>query len=88
MREFAPSDYNTLFLSRFPHNVSYDAAIQKQYDLVKIANGLREMAQDPAFSAAANSEINFAIASIETLMQLSVGTRRVIAQLDRGDAAD
>ena len=31
MREFAPSGYNTLFLARFPHDVSYDAAIQRQF---------------------------------------------------------
>jgi hypothetical protein len=88
MREFAPSGYNTLFLSRFPHNVSYDAAINKQFDRARIANGLREMIQDPAFLAAANSEINFAIASIETLMQLRVSTQRIIAQLDGQNAAD
>lgn len=79
MREFAPSGYNTLYLRRFPHSVSYDGAIQKQFDLVKMANGLREMTQDPAFSVVANAEINFAVASIESLMQLRVSTERVIA---------
>jgi hypothetical protein len=88
MRDFAPSGYNTLFLSRFPHDVAYDAAIQKQFDRAKIVHGLQEMIRDPAFSAAANAEINFAIAGIETLVQLRVSTQRVIAQLDGQESVD
>jgi hypothetical protein len=88
MRDFAPSGYNKLFLSRFPHDVAYDAAIQKQFDRAKIAHGLQEMIRDPAFSAAANAEINFAIASIETLVQLRVSTQRVIAQLNGQESVD
>ena len=88
IREFAPSGYNTLFLGRFPHDVSYKAAIQKQFDRAKILHGLQEMTRDPAFSAAANAEINFAIASIESLMQMRVGTQRVIEQLAVQDSAN
>jgi hypothetical protein len=88
MRDIAPSGYNTVFLRRFPHDVSYDSAIQKQFDRAMIAHGLQQMVSDPAFSAAANAEINFAIASIESLMQLRVSTQRVIAQLDEQESVD
>jgi hypothetical protein len=88
MRDIAPSGYNTLFLTRFPHDVSYDGAIRKHFDLAKIVDGLQEMTRDPTFSAAANAEINFAVASIESLMQRRVSTERVIAQIDGRDSAD
>jgi hypothetical protein len=88
IRDFAPSGYNTVFLRRFPHDVYYDPAIQRQFDLEKIAYGLQEMTRDPAFSVAANAEINFAIASIESLMSLRVATQRLIAKLDGRDSAN